>query len=218
MGTATNTDSAAAVYQVFKEKLLVRGETEVSGGTMAFYPRPRKILSRAYFRRPTLQVAKGLLGKYLVRNSAAGLLSGRIVEVEAYVGPEDRASHASRGRTKRTEVMFGRPGVAYVYLIYGMYHCFNVVTERTGYPAAILVRAVEVDSKNPPARIDGPGRVCRCLEIDRSLNELDLTAGRSLWIEDRGERVAESRIAAFPRIGVDYAGAWAAKPWRLRLR
>jgi len=177
------------------------------------------ILSRAYFRRPTLRVARSLLGKYLVRASRSGMIAGRIIEVEAYVGPQDRASHASRGRTKRTEVMFGRPGVAYVYLIYGMYHCFNVVTERTGYPAAILVRAVEVDSKNnPPALIDGPGRVCRYLEIDRSLNELDLTAGRSLWIEDRGERVAESRIAAFPRIGVDYAGAWAAKPWRLRLK
>ena len=176
------------------------------------------ILSRAYFRRPTLRVARSLLGKYLVRASRSGMIAGRIIEVEAYVGPQDRASHASRGRTKRTEVMFGRPGVAYVYLIYGIYHCFNVVTERKGYPAAILVRAVEVDSKNPPALIDGPGRVCRYLEIDRSLNELDLTAGRSLWIEDRGERVAESRIAAFPRIGVDYAGAWAAKPWRLRLK
>jgi DNA-3-methyladenine glycosylase len=177
-----------------------------------------KVLSRAYFRRPTLRVARSLLGKYLVRASCSGMMVGRIIEVEAYVGPQDRASHASRGRTKRTEVMFGRPGVAYVYLIYGMYHCFNVVTERTGYPAAILVRAVEMDSNNTPALIDGPGRVCRCLQIDRSLNELDLTAGRSLWIEDRGERVAESRIAAFPRIGVDYAGAWAAKPWRLRLR
>ena len=177
-----------------------------------------RVLSRAYFRRPTLRVARSLLGKYLVRASRSGMMVGRIVEVEAYVGPQDRASHASRGRTKRTEVMFGRPGVAYVYLIYGMYHCFNVVTERTGYPAAILVRAVEVDSKHPPALIDGPGRVSRFLQIDRALNRLDLTLGKTLWIEDRGERVAESRIAAFPRIGVDYAGAWAAKPWRLRLQ
>lgn len=177
-----------------------------------------KILSRAYFRRPTLQVAKSLLGKYVVRQSETGLLTGRIVEVEAYVGPQDRASHASRGRTKRTEVMFGPPGVAYVYLIYGMYHCFNVVTERAGYPAAILIRAVEVDSKNPPALINGPGRVCRFFKIDQSLNRLDLTLGHTLWIEDRGERVSEAKIATSRRIGVDYAGEWAAKPWRFRLK
>ena len=176
-----------------------------------------------------MQVAKSLLGKYLVRNSQTGLLAARIVEVEAYVGPEDRASHASRGRTKRTEVMFGPPGVAYVYLVYGMYHCFNVVTERTGYPAAVLIRAVELHSRKvgvggapmagpPPTLIDGPGRVCRLFQIDRSLNKLDLTLGRTLWIEDRGERVSEAKIAASPRIGVDYAGEWAAKPWRFRLK
>jgi len=177
-----------------------------------------KILSRAHFRRPTLRVARSLLGKYLVRAGRSGVTAGRIIEVEAYVGPEDLASHASRGRTNRTDVMFGQPGVAYVYLIYGMYHCFNVVTERAGYPAAILVRAVEVDSQHPPALIDGPGRVSRFFQIDRTLNRLDLTLGKTLWIEDRGDRVAESRIAALPRIGVDYAGAWAEKPWRLRLR
>ena len=177
-----------------------------------------RILARAFFCRPTLRVARSLLGKYLVRAGRSGMTAGRIIEVEAYVGPEDRASHASRGRTNRTEVMFGPPGVAYVYLIYGMYHCFNVVTERAGYPAAILVRAIEVDSHNPPALIDGPGRVSRFFQIDRTLNRLDLTLGKTLWIEDRGERVTESRIAAFPRIGVDYAGTWAAKPWRLRLR
>lgn len=177
-----------------------------------------KILPRSYFTRPTLDVARGLLGKYLVRENGSGLLAGRIVEVEAYVGPEDRASHASRGRTKRTEVMFGRAGLAYVYLIYGMHHCFNIVTERTGYPAAILIRAVEVHAGHPPLLIDGPGRVCRAFEIDRSLNTLDVTAGESLWIEDRGHHVSESEIAAFPRIGVDYAGEWAAKPWRFRLR
>ena len=175
-----------------------------------------KILSRAFFAGPTLQVAKSLLGKYLVRNSRAGRLAGRIIEVEAYVGPKDRASHASRGRTKRTDVMFGRSGVAYVYLIYGMYHCFNVVTEREGYPAAILVRAVEPASPPSPV-IDGPGRVCRYFQIDRSLNRLDLTVGQTLWIEGHGERVPPSAITAYPRIGVDYAGEWATKPWRFRL-
>ncbi len=171
------------------------------------------ILTRAYFNRPTLQVARSLLGKYLVRDNGDGRIAGKIVEVEAYVGPEDRASHASRGRTPRTEVMFGPPGVAYVYLIYGLHHCMNVVTEREGFPAAVLIRAVELDS----GLVDGPGRVCRVLQIDRSLNRLDLTQGRVLWIEDRGHRVPRARIATYPRIGVAYAGEWAAMPWRFRL-
>ncbi len=173
----------------------------------------RKILPRSYFNRPTLQVARSLLGKYLVRENGQRRIVAKIVEVEAYVGPEDRASHASRGRTPRTEVMFGPPGVAYVYLIYGMHHCLNVVTEREGYPAAVLIRAVEVAS----GLVDGPGRVCRMLQIDRRLNRLDLTQGRALWIEDRGRRLPGARIAAYPRIGVAYAGKWAAMPWRFRV-
>lgn len=175
-----------------------------------------KILSRAYFNRPTLRVARSLLGKYLVRTNGSKEIPAKIIEVEAYVGPDDRASHASRGRTKRTDVMFGQPGVAYVYLIYGMYHCFNVVTEREGYPAAILIRAVQADSPTP-SLVDGPGRVCRYFGIDRKLNRLDLTVGQTLWIEDRGGRISASTIAAYPRIGVDYAGKWATKPWRFRL-
>ena len=174
---------------------------------------PSKILSRVYFKRPTLQVARSLLGKFLVRENGAGVMAARIIEVEAYVGPEDRASHASRGRTPRTDVMFGPAGRAYVYLIYGMYHCFNIVTEEEGYPAAILVRAVELEGE----LIDGPGRVCRRFEIDRTLNRLDLTHGRELWVEDRGDRIPSRAIGRYPRIGVDYAGEWAAKPWRFRL-
>jgi DNA-3-methyladenine glycosylase len=177
-----------------------------------------RILSRAYFERPTLRVARSLIGRYLVRGEDDGLRAGRIVEVEAYVGPEDQASHASRGRTQRTDVMFGPAGVAYVYLIYGMHHCFNVVTEREGYPAAILIRAVHpVEGPMGGGVVNGPGRVCRFFGIDRTLNRLDLTLGRTLWIEDRGERVPASAITTAPRIGVDYAGAWAAKPWRFSL-
>lgn len=177
------------------------------------------ILSRAYFNRPTLQVARSLLGKYLVRSTDTGLITGRIVEVEAYVGPRDLACHASKGRTKRTDVLFGPPGVAYVYLIYGMYYCFNVVTEREGFPAAVLVRGVELNatSEPHPTLINGPGRVCRTLQIDRSLNRLDLTLSETLWIEDRGKRTSPSAVIASPRIGVDYAGKWAAKPWRFVL-
>ncbi len=172
-----------------------------------------KVLAPGYFGRRTLQVARSLLGKYLVRANRTHQTAAKIIEVEAYVGPEDRACHASRGRTERTDVMFGPPGVAYVYLIYGMHHCLNVVTEREGFPAAVLIRAVEVGSN----LIDGPGRVCRALNIDRTLNRLDLTIGRELWLEDRRNRVAHSQVRCYPRIGVDYAGEWATKPWRFRL-
>lgn len=175
----------------------------------------RQPLARSFYEKPTLTVARSLLGKYLVRETAGGLLSGRIVEVEAYVGPEDRASHASRGKTKRTEVMFGKAGITYVYLIYGMYHCFNIVTEQEGYPAAILVRAVELESGE---LIDGPGRLCRQLDISRTHNWHDLTLGEQLWVEDRGQRIAPQAMLRVPRIGVDYAGEWAKKPWRFRLR
>ena len=105
----------------------------------------RRILTRAYFNRPTLTVARSLIGKYLVREIDGRVLAGKIVEVEAYVGPKDKACHASKGRTQRTEVMFGPAGGAYVYLIYGMYHCLNVVTEREEFPSAVLIRAIELN-------------------------------------------------------------------------
>ena len=173
----------------------------------------RRVLPRIYFSRPTLTVARSLIGKYLVRAIDGRTLAGRIIEVEAYVGPQDRACHASKGRTQRTEVMFGPAGVAYVYLIYGMYHCLNVVTEREELPSAVLIRAIELDGE----LIDGPGRLCRALEVDRRLNRVDLTTGESLWFEDRGEVVGRGTVGAYPRIGVDYAGTWAKKLWRFRL-
>src|SRR5574341_1554084 len=173
-----------------------------------------QLLPRAYFNRPTVQVARSLVGKYLVRSIDGRELAGKIVEVEAYVGPQDKACHASKGRTKRTDVLYGPPGLAYVYLIYGMYHCLNVVTERTEFPAAVLIRAIEVEGE----LIDGPGRLCRALEIDRSLNRLDMTVGNNLWFEDWGIKVPRSTIGTFPRIGVEYAGPWAKKPWRFRLK
>jgi DNA-3-methyladenine glycosylase len=172
-----------------------------------------KVLSQQYFSRPTVQVARSLVGKYLVRSLDGREVAGRIIEVEAYVGPQDKACHASKGKTGRTEVMFGPSGKAYVYLIYGMYHCLNVVTEREEFPAAVLIRAIEVDG----VLIDGPGRLCRALQIDRSLNRIDLTVQESLWFEDRGGLILRRQIAALPRIGVDYAGVWAKKLWRFRL-
>ena len=174
----------------------------------------RCVLPRSYFNRPTLTVARSLVGKYLIRCINGREIAGKIVEVEAYVGSKDRACHASKGRTQRTEVMFGPAGVAYVYLIYGMYHCLNVVTEREEFPSAVLIRAIEIDGE----LIDGPGRLCRALEIDRRFNLVDLTIGESLWFEDRGEVVGRGTVGAYPRIGVDYAGKWAEKLWRFRLR
>jgi DNA-3-methyladenine glycosylase len=174
----------------------------------------RRILSRSYFNCPTVTVARSLIGKYLVREIDGRTLAGKIVEVEAYVGPQDKACHASKGRTQRTNVMFGRAGVAYIYLIYGMYHCLNVVTEREEFPSAVLIRAIEIDGE----LIDGPGRLCRALQIDRRLNLVDLTLGECLWFEDRGEMVGRKMVGAHPRIGVDYSGKWAEKLWRFRLR
>ena len=174
----------------------------------------RRVLPRIYFTRPTIQVARSLVGKYLIRCIDGREIAGKIIEVEAYVGVEDEACHASKGRTQRTDVMFGPAGVAYVYLIYGMYHCLNVVTEREEFPSAILIRAIEIDGE----LVDGPGRICRALQIDRRLNCVDLTTGESLWFEDRGVLVKKSDVWTHPRIGVDYAGTWAKKLWRFRLR
>jgi DNA-3-methyladenine glycosylase len=165
-------------------------------------------LPRAFFARPALEVAEDLLGCLLVH----GEQRARIVETEAYVGPQDLACHAARGRTARTEVLWGEPGLAYVYLIYGMYHCLNAVTDPAGHPAAVLVRAAEPLSPDL-ASLSGPGRLCRSLGVDRSHNRLDLTDPASpLRLEPALAPVG--RITRSPRIGVDYAGAWARKPYR----
>ena len=178
-------------------------------------------LPREFYDRSTLKVAKDLLGKVLVKQTPGRIFQTKIVDVEAYVGPQDKACHASKGRTKRTEIMFGPAGFTYVYLIYGMYHCLNIVTEQEDYPAAILIRGLEIlENKNPqaiPTRIDGPGRVCRFLEIDRTHNGLDATLGTNLWIEDHGLAIPRKHTQALPRIGVDYAGEWAKKLWRFCL-
>lgn len=167
----------------------------------------RHILPSGFYARPALQVARALLGQVLVH----GARRGRIVEVEAYLGPHDLACHSAKGRTERTEVMFGPPGHAYVYFIYGMHHCFNVVT---GRGAAVLIRALE--PLHPiDGRTDGPGRLTRAFGLTRDQNRLPLD-GPELWLE-RGAPVKPSQVRRGPRIGVDYAGAWAAKPYRLWL-
>lgn len=172
-------------------------------------------LGRKFYDRDTVTVARELLGKWLVRVDGGVERVGRIVEVEAYVGPHDKASHSSKGLTERTRVMFGPPGHAYVYLIYGMHHCMNFVTEGEGNGAAILLRAVE-PVRNVEGRTSGPGLVCRAMGIDRSLNAHDLTSDDLFVAEpERAERFA---IAKGPRVGVDYAGAWARRHLRFFIR
>src|SRR3990172_1584893 len=133
-----------------------------------------KKLPRSFYNRDTVVVAQELLGKFLVHESGGVQRVGRIVEVEAYLGPHDRAAHSARGLTERTKVMFGPPGHAYVYLIYGMYFCMNVVTERAGHASAVLLRALE-PLTNIEERTQGPGLLCRAMHIDRRLNRHHLT-------------------------------------------
>ena len=188
------------------------------------------VLSRAFSMRPTLRVARGLLGKILVHRSPAGTTAGRIVEVEAYRGPEDRAAHTAGGRrTPRNEAMWGPAGHLYVYFTYGMHHCCNVVTRGPGYPEAVLLRALEpiagldlMRQRRGGARVAdrllcrGPANLCRAMGIDRSLNGTDLTAGPVLLLD--APAVAARRVVASPRIGVAYAGEDAALPWRFFIR
>ena len=168
-------------------------------------------LKRKFFNKPTLAVARGLLGKYLVRRIGSRLVRARITETEAYCGFKDKASHASRGLTERTKLMFGPPGFFYVYMIYGMYHCLNVVTGKEGYPAAVLIRGVD------RANCDGPGKICRELKIIKKLNGIDLCNSDQLWIEDSGVELKKGDIKKGKRVGVDYAGKWKDKLWRLYL-
>jgi DNA-3-methyladenine glycosylase len=170
----------------------------------------RKKLTRGFYSRPTLQVARELLGKYLVLRKDGRFLSGRIVETEAYVGPRDPASHAFKGKTRRNEVMFGQPGHAYVYLTYGMHHCLNLVTERKGYPAAVLIRALEpadgvewMKKKRKRRKLtdlaSGPAKLCQALGIGRETNGVDL-CGHSIYVQDRGKPVG--RVTRSSRIGI----------------
>jgi DNA-3-methyladenine glycosylase len=179
-------------------------------------------LKREFFNRSAIIVAKELLGKYLCRRLKNKIVCFKITETEAYCGQRDLACHASKGLTSRTKIMFGPPGYAYVYLIYGMYNCLNVVTGKEGYPAAVLIRKVELQTLKPNTknsnnylRLDGPGKLCRALNIDRRYNGIDLCKSKEIWFEDRKERSV--KIKSGKRIGVDYAGKWAHKLWRFYL-
>jgi DNA-3-methyladenine glycosylase len=179
-------------------------------------------LPRSFYERPVLEVARACIGKVLVHRTASGLTAGRIVESEAYRGPEDLAAHSAGGRrTRRTEAMFGPPGHAYMFLLYGMHWAFNVVVGAEGTPHAVLIRALEPTIGRdlmaacrgvPEASVlvsNGPGKLCAALGLDRTAYGLDL-CGEELFLAEG----ARGPIGRSARINVDYAGAWAGRPWR----
>ncbi len=168
-----------------------------------------RLLNSSFFKAPTCEVAPKLLGKYLARKYRGKETAYQITEVEAYDGFEDKASHASRGKTKRNEVMFGPAGCFYVYLIYGMYWMLNIVTGPKDYPAAILIRGLE--------EIDGPGKLTKVLNITDKLNGKEAIPENGLWFEDRGVVIPKKEIKTSPRIGVAYAGEWAKRQYRFYL-
>jgi len=176
-------------------------------------------LNRGFYLRPTLKVARELIGKYLVFRTGGKSLSARLVEVEAYIGESDPACHAAVGKTARNQVMYGPGGFSYIYFIYGMYHCLNVVTEKDGFPAAVLIRGAEPDeglaamtarygNNNSNRLTDGPGKLCKAFGLNREHNGLDLV-GDILFLEDRGH--CPALIETDSRIGIKKA---VEKKWR----
>lgn len=186
------------------------------------------VLPRAFFARPAPEVAPALLGARLFHLTPRGLLGGRIVETEAYLGVEDRASHARSGPTPRNRVMFGPPGHAYVYFIYGMHWCLNVVTECEGQAGAVLLRALMPEAgldeqrrlrgrpHDPPARLAaGPARLCVAMAVDGEFQAHDLTVAGLLWIAAPPAGAPRPSIVRGPRVGVAHAGPpWAGLPYR----
>lgn len=189
-------------------------------------PHAAEPLPRGFYARSPLVVARALLGKQLVRRYRGEILSGEIVEVEAYAGEDDSASHAFRGRTARTETMFGPPGHAYVYFVYGMHYCLNVVTGSEGRASAVLIRALRPlagaatmaglrKGRRPVAT--GPGRLCQALALGREFDGHDLVNGERLWLEPY-RAVPPREILRGPRIGIGYARPEDREAeWRFRL-
>jgi len=188
---------------------------------------PGQKLSRSFYLQPTLNVARKLLGMYLVHDTAGGRLAGRIVEVEAYLGELDPASHAYRGRTARNEVMFSPGGHLYVYFTYGMHFCSNVVTEKEGIGRAVLLRALEPaegisslarrrgkDPANPEPLCNGPAKLCQAFGIGREQNGTDLCAG-DIWIERRDPPLRAEQIGSSSRVGITTGRA---QKWRFYIK
>jgi len=181
------------------------------------------ILRKSFYDGYTPKVAQDLLGCFLVREFRGKPVRGIITETEAYRGEYDLASHASKGKTQRTKLMYGLPGHAYIYLVYGMHQMLNVVTEGEGFPAAVLIRAVDASteasidvSKINSRYTNGPGKLTKFMHIDKALNGHDLTRGEKLWIE-QPTRKTRGKIIRSPRVGVDYARHCKNWKWNFRL-
>ncbi len=190
-----------------------------------------EILPKSFYDRPTLQVAQDLLGCFLIRKTDNKIIKTKIVESEAYNGPADKASHASRGRTPRNAIMFGEPGLIYVYFTYGLHYMLNIVTEKSDFPAAVLIRAVEpVSIKNYLSSValaegdelkitnyttNGPAKLTKALQIDKFFNGLPIyTKKYGLWIAGHEKKLEKMQIVKAKRVGVDYAGQYKDKLWR----
>ncbi len=181
-----------------------------------------RVLDQKFFNQPTLKVAENLLGKYLVRRLNKKNVAVMITEVEAYDGPLDKASHASRVKTERNQPMFGPAGYFYVYFTYGMHWMLNIVTGPKNYPAAILIRGgvvrISPRSVSISPRLVGPARLTKFLKIDKRFNNKKANRKAGLWFEDRGLKIKKSQIKRVPRVGVSYAGPiWSKKPYRFIL-
>lgn len=193
-----------------------------------------KKLPRKFYTRSTLNVAKELLGKYLIVRIGRKKLTGKIVETEAYIGPSDKASHAylplglrnlpGEGKiTPRNKTEYLEGGYIYIYLCYGMYWQFNITTAKEGKPECVLIRALEpikFKTQNPKLLknlANGPGKLCRWMRFDKSFNGEDLTKSKRIWLAG-GLKIKRGQIAAAKRIGIDYAGDWAKKPWRFYIK
>ena len=176
----------------------------------------KNVLRKEFFEQKTLKVAKGLLGKTLCVRKDGKILKGIIIETEAYIGEDDLACHASKGRTKRTETLYKKAGTVYAYLIYGMHYCLNIVTEKENYPSAVLIRGIANAQHRVSHIVSGPGRVCRYFGIDKTFNGLDIF-GKNIWIEDNGLKISPREILKLKRIGVDYAKHCKDYLWRFNL-
>lgn len=164
------------------------------------------ILTRNFFRKHPLDVAEGLIGSYLVRKWRGKIIKLPVHETEAYLGSHDKASHASKGKTKRSETMFGPPGHFYIYLTYGMHWMLNIVTEKEGVPSAVLLRGA--------GPYNGPAKLTKGIHVTKSLNKKPAVGENGLWFE-KGKRPDKRKIMRLPRVGVEYAGSvWAKKPYR----